>query len=495
MKIIELPALVIALAIVPRAATRLSPRVGLVDAAGAVAWVIPWTLRCTCGKGAACPRAGKHPLGRLAARGSLDATEDTIVVAKWRQQAPSANVAIATGTPLGEGPARLGIVDVDLGHNGFASLRALVEATPDAKEEWASMRSAPTVATCGGAHFYVATPPTANFAGAAGTDRAGVDFRGSGGYVVAPPSRHISGAPYRWVTSLEAATLPGLPRPLGDWLTAAAVPAPSSGTAGTRSYLEEIADPALRHRLVAYRDIVVAEMRSLVAAAPNGRQHAALFAASYLVFDLASAGLIGHAEARALLVAEASRMATYDPERPWSDAEIARHVDNAWTLVASRGTAGVALPASLAAALGIEAASSAQASTPSPAASSPDSPHEPPQAAAAATARTEALDARRTHALIERLADCARAADGSSPTRATRIVARLASRLRVRGRSMSDGARVRGATPGPTGNTTGHGGGRAAGFRGPGCQTSGALGHSGRHERSPVIEATKGGTR
>ncbi len=41
-KIIELPRWVIALAIVPRAATRLSPKFGLVDAAGAVAWVIPW---------------------------------------------------------------------------------------------------------------------------------------------------------------------------------------------------------------------------------------------------------------------------------------------------------------------------------------------------------------------------------------------------------------------------------------------------------------------
>ncbi|MDA8380397.1 MAG: bifunctional DNA primase/polymerase [Actinomycetota bacterium] len=245
-------------------------------------------LHCTCRLGASCPRPGKHPLGRLAPHGSLDATDDTIVVAEWWQQATFANVAVATGTPLGEGPALLGVVDVDVGHNGFHSLRALVEATPEARGDWAAMRKAPQVATGGGgAHFYVATPPRANFAGAAGTDRAGVDFRGSGGYVVAPPSRHISGARYRWAIPLDAAAPPPLPSPLEEWLSPVKEPTASSTSARTESHIDDVADPLLRRRLAAYRDAVVAESAHLIATAPNGRRHMALLTASRRIFDLA----------------------------------------------------------------------------------------------------------------------------------------------------------------------------------------------------------------
>ncbi|MDA8379939.1 MAG: bifunctional DNA primase/polymerase [Actinomycetota bacterium] len=315
-------------------------------------------LRCSCAKGSSCASPGKHPLARLAPHGSHDATPDTIVVAEWWQSAPYANVAIATGTPAGEGrSSRLGVVDVDAGHNGFASLRALVVATPGAKDAWAAMRAAPKVATGGGgAHFYVVSDERANFAGAAGTDREGVDFRGTGGYVVAPPSRHISGARYRWVTPLESATMPALPDPLAEWLRPPAKPAVPAGVARMRSYLDEVTDPLLRRRLAAYRDAVVADVEGLIATAPNGRQHAALFTASCRIFDLARAGLLAHDEARRLLMVAGSSMTSFDAKRPWSEAEIARHVDGAWAWVAGRGTAGLALPHELAAALGIASA-------------------------------------------------------------------------------------------------------------------------------------------
>ena len=289
-------------------------------------------LRCSCAEGSSCPSPGKHPLERLAPHGSHDATDDTIVVAEWWQIAPYANVAVATGTALDGGPSRLGVVDVDSRHNGFASLRALVAATPEAKDAWVAIRGAPRVATGGGgAHLYVATPERANSAGAAGTDREGVDFRGSGGYVVAPPSRHISGGHYRWITPLGAATLPPLPGPLAEWLKLPVKPPVSSGTSRTRSHLDEVADPLARRRLGAYRDAVVAGTEELIATAPNGRQHAALFTASCRLFDLARAGLIAHDEARGLLMAAGSRMATFDPKSPWSQTEISHHVDSSWT--------------------------------------------------------------------------------------------------------------------------------------------------------------------
>ncbi len=330
-------------------------------------------LRCTCAKGSSCARPGKHPLGRLARHGSTDATENSIVVAEWWQKAPYANVGIATGTPVGREGSHLGVVDIDPDHGGNHTLRALVGSTPEANDEWRAMRGAPAVRTgSGGAHFYVVSDQRSNFAGAVGTDRAGVDFRGSGGYVVAPPSRHISGHHYRWVTPLDMAELPSLPSPLDAWLSLPINSAPSAGDARTRSYVQEVADPVLRRRLGAYRDAVVADVTSLIATAPNGRQHAALFSGSCRLFDLARAGLIAHADARALLMAEGARMRSFDAKRPWTEGEIARHVDNAWVFVSKRGTTNVPLPAELAGALGlVSPGTDATQSVPSPTAGDP----------------------------------------------------------------------------------------------------------------------------
>ena len=73
-------------------------------------------------------------------------------------------------------------------------------------------RGTPRVKTGKGWHFYFEYPDvplqnTAKF-------REGMDTRGEGGYVVAPPSMHKSGVRYKWEVSLAENLLPPVP----DWL-------------------------------------------------------------------------------------------------------------------------------------------------------------------------------------------------------------------------------------------------------------------------------------
>lgn len=135
---------------------------------------------CTCPAGAGCASVGKHPRTR---HGLHDASTDAGTIKAWWRTWPRANVGIRTG----EG---LVVVDIDPAHGGAASIEAL-----EAKH--GRLPATLAVRTGGaGLHLYFAVEKAVrNSAGALGP---GIDVRGEGGYVVAPPSRHVSGAAYRW---------------------------------------------------------------------------------------------------------------------------------------------------------------------------------------------------------------------------------------------------------------------------------------------------------
>lgn len=138
-----------------------------------------------------CRPAGKLPLTE---HGFKDATTDALVITAWREANPTANVAIATG-------AGLVVIDVD-GLAGRASLRELEEKHGEL----------PTTlhATTGGdgEHFYFAVPDGVEIRNSAGKLGKGLDIRGDGGYVIAPPSVHQSGHAYAWKSDLPPAPLP-----------------------------------------------------------------------------------------------------------------------------------------------------------------------------------------------------------------------------------------------------------------------------------------------
>jgi hypothetical protein len=127
-------------------------------------------------------------------------------VAEWFRRWPDANIGIVTGEI-----SNLVVIDIDPKHGGDESLEHL-------QQRFGSLP--PTVEAMtggGGRHLYFAHPAVLvrNRAGLA----QGIDLRGDGGYVVAPPSVHPCGRRYAWTPgrSPQDISLAPLPR----WLIGA----------------------------------------------------------------------------------------------------------------------------------------------------------------------------------------------------------------------------------------------------------------------------------
>lgn len=113
-------------------------------------------------------------------------------VAQWFERWPDANVGIVTGEI-----SNLIVLDVDPQHGGDSSLERL-------ERQFGAVSPTIEAATGGGGrHLYFAHPGTLvrNRAGIA----QGIDLRGDGGYIVAPPSIHPSGGRYAWRTGRSPA--------------------------------------------------------------------------------------------------------------------------------------------------------------------------------------------------------------------------------------------------------------------------------------------------
>lgn len=147
---------------------------------------------CSCGKHA-CGSPGKHPRN---ISGSLGASTDTLQIRSWWEEWPEANVGISTGTKSG-----IAVVDAD-GQAGLSSLKDL------------GLHSSFAVNTgSGGLHlYYQYTEGVKNSARKLG---AGLDVRGEGGYVVAPPSVHQSGRKYTFNDTGDLVPYPVPPSPQG----------------------------------------------------------------------------------------------------------------------------------------------------------------------------------------------------------------------------------------------------------------------------------------
>jgi hypothetical protein len=127
---------------------------------------------------------GKRPL--VAWRAFQTSLASAEVVEGWFTRWPGANVGLVTGRVSG-----LVVLDVDARHGGGKSLAAL-------EQEHGALPVTLEASTGGGGrHLYFRHPgpPVMNRVGL----RPGIDVRGDGGCVVAPPSVHPSGRRYAWV--------------------------------------------------------------------------------------------------------------------------------------------------------------------------------------------------------------------------------------------------------------------------------------------------------
>jgi hypothetical protein len=156
------------------------------------------SLACSCPRGPECDRPAKHPLLR---HGVKEATTEADRIGRWWRRWPQANIGLATGVVFDA-------LDID-GPAGLAALSELQEA--------AGLRlHGPLVATGGGGWHHWFTPTGLGNRPPRGLNH--VDWRGRGGCVLAPPSRHISGRTYRWLRGSDQAPLPEVPAALQELL-------------------------------------------------------------------------------------------------------------------------------------------------------------------------------------------------------------------------------------------------------------------------------------
>jgi Bifunctional DNA primase/polymerase, N-terminal len=156
-----------------------------------------------------CTSPGKHPFGKLAPNGLRSATlEPGVIKHWWGYIAPEANLGVTTN--------RLIVIDIDPRHGGDESLRAIEAEHGEIPPTWQVLTGG------GGAHVIFGCPDGVEIHSVVAEQSnspplgRGIDIRATGGYIVAPPSRHISGRLYAWSVDHHPKDVALAPAP--DWL-------------------------------------------------------------------------------------------------------------------------------------------------------------------------------------------------------------------------------------------------------------------------------------
>jgi putative DNA primase/helicase len=247
---------------------------------------------CSCERGADCASKGKHPIEDKWQKPSDNADSDA---GWWRMLAasgedhpadwqPRANVGILTGAASG-----IFVVDIDPDHGGdvrFEELAAEHEDEP----------IPPTLVTrtgSGGRHYYFRHPGwNVGNVKPWGKD-AGIDIRGDGGQVVAPPSISDRG-PYSYVETIEnAGQIAMAPR----WILESLRQEKARQYGERIDNVQVLPDPLISAYVRAALDREAAVMRK----APKGDRNNRLNSCALSLGTLGAHGLLSEEEAWAAL--------------------------------------------------------------------------------------------------------------------------------------------------------------------------------------------------
>jgi hypothetical protein len=200
-----------------------------------------------------CNPIDKKP---LTPSGFKDASRDETQILAWWQQYPNAMI----GAPMGA-TSGLWAVDLDLDParkvDGRATLDQLIAKHAALPPTWV------TITPRGGRHLIFAWDSNTEIRNSAGKIGPGVDVRGSGGYVILPPSRNATGGEYQWEPGGPQATALAPP-----WLVALAKAKKAS----------------------AYAKAALERECKNVAAAQPGTRNDALNTAAFNLFQLVAGG-------------------------------------------------------------------------------------------------------------------------------------------------------------------------------------------------------------
>lgn len=144
---------------------------------------------CTCGK-EDCTSPGKHPFFKQ--NWKSVATNNIDKIKFWKNKYRNLNFAVLTGKKISNGKY-LVVIDIDI------EKHPLVE----------SLSNTFHYTTGNGYHFwYLSDNPVSNSVSSIGKH---IDVRGTNGYVVIPPSKHVSGKKYKFLNdNIEIKEIPDL---------------------------------------------------------------------------------------------------------------------------------------------------------------------------------------------------------------------------------------------------------------------------------------------
>jgi hypothetical protein len=262
-----------------------------------------WQAGCSCGD-PGCGQVAKHPLAALVPHGLREATTNRARVLAWWTRYPHANIGLACGQLFD-------VLDLD-GPDALAALRSFADRHGVALPVGGPV--ARTGREVAGWRYYLTPAGLGRRSGV--LER--VDYQGRGAYVVAPPSRHASGRPYRWVRDLNH-PLPELPERLRVELERP----PTRPAAPVLVGLPPAGGPG-----PAYVRTALAAELARVATAPIGQRNHQLWESGRNLFNFVAAGALDQAEVEHGLLQAADRcgLLTDEPRQTHRTIASARQV-------------------------------------------------------------------------------------------------------------------------------------------------------------------------